>query len=252
MATNAFPVYVGWDAREDVAYQVCKYSMLRRSSIPLHIEPLRDKSLRYAGLYYRKTKQDADGRMVDSVDGKPFSTEFAFTRFLVPVLQRYEGWALFCDCDFLFLADIVDLTKLCDPDKAVMVVKHEYAPTETIKMDGQVQEAYPRKNWSSLVLWNCGHVANKSLTPALVSNYAGAFLHRFMWLADDQIGEIPYQWNYLEGHYKSHDAKAVHYTRGGPWFDNYSDVEYADAWYREKLLMEHERDHTPTRGYRHG
>ena len=104
---------------------------------------------------------------------------------------------------------------------------------ETVKMDGQVQEAYPRKNWSSLILFNCGHPANRVLDLEMVNTKDPGFLHRFSWLKDEEIGKLPFHWNYLEGWYKSDDARAVHYTRGGPWFPDWQHVDYAEEWFAE-------------------
>ncbi|XP_074577259.1 protein CDI-like [Curcuma longa] len=226
--TDCFRIFIGYDPREDAAYQVCRRSLLRRSSIPLEIIPIRQSDLRAASLYWRDR-------------GPTESTEFSFTRFLTPYLADFVGWGLFVDCDFLFLADAADLFALRDDRFAVMCVHHEYAPVESTKMDGAIQTVYPRKNWSSLVLYNCGHPKNiAALTPEAVSTQTGAFLHRFMWLDDAEIGEIPFVWNFLVGHNKVDPAdpehtspKAIHYTCGGPWFERYKDCEFADLWNKE-------------------
>ncbi|KAG6481623.1 protein CDI-like [Zingiber officinale] len=223
-----FRIFIGYDPREDVAYQVCRRSLHRRSSIPLHIIPISQTDLRAAGLYWRARSPTE-------------STEFSFTRFLTPFLAGFRGWALFVDCDFLFLADAAALFALRDPRFAVMCVHHEYAPAEPTKMDGAIQTAYPRKNWSSLVLYNCGHPKNvAALAPEAVSTQTGAFLHRFAWLDDAEIGEVPFVWNFLVGHNKVDPAdpartapKAIHYTSGGPWFEGCGDCEFADLWTNE-------------------
>ena len=206
-------IYVGWDSREDIAYQVCKYS-LSKDVIPLKQQELRDR-----GLYWR----DID---------KLGSTEFTFTRFMVPLLNDYKGWALFCDCDILFLDNVSNLFARADSSKAVMVAKHDYTPKEGLKMDGQQQHVYPRKNWSSVILWNCAHPSNRVLTTEIVNEQSGSFLHRFEWLKDEEIGEFSYEWNYLVGWYKEGNPKALHYTEGGPWFENYRNCEYSDVWKR--------------------
>ncbi|BBK30182.1 hypothetical protein EDC65_0111 [Stella humosa] len=219
--TEPFPVLVGWDSREDIAYQVCRHSLLQHASVPVSVDPIRQPDLRAAGIY---------DRPIDPLA----STEFTYTRFLVPHLRGFEGWALFVDCDFLWLDDIAGLLAACDPRHAVMCVQHDYAPTERWKMDGVPQSSYPRKNWSSLILWNCGHPANRVLTPELVNRESGAFLHRFQWLPDELIGAVPERWNWLEGWSRPAAAGqlpgAVHYTRGGPWFAEWQDVAYADLW----------------------
>jgi len=209
-------IYIGWDSREDIAYTVAKHSM-EMMSRDVNVKPLKLHELRDEGIYTR------------SVD-KLGSTEFTFTRFLVPYLNDYKGWALFTDCDVLALDDMNKLFELADDKYAVMCVKHDYTPSETMKMDGQQQTIYPRKNWSSVVLWNCAHPSNSIVTPELVNTESGMYMHRFMWLKDEEIGEIPYQWNYLVGWYQSRDPKLVHYTEGGPWFEEYKNCEYSKEW----------------------
>ena len=213
-------VFIGWDSREDIAYQVCKASILRHTSIPVDIQPVVQSELRQRGVYTRKSD--------------PFSsTEFSFTRFLTPYLAGYTGWAVFVDCDFLFRGDIAGLMDYADGAKACLTVQHDYRPTETVKMDNKAQHLYPRKNWSSLMFINCAHPQVKTLTPEVVNRESGMFLHRFQWLTDDVIGSLPIAWNYLEGWYtRDHcpNPIAVHYTRGGPWFPGYQDVEYAEEW----------------------
>ncbi|KAL6008582.1 hypothetical protein ACLOJK_034096 [Asimina triloba] len=228
-----FKIFVGYDSREDVAYQVCRYSLLKRSSIPLEIHPIKQSELRSRGLYWRSR-------------GATESTEFSFTRFLTPYLAGFDGWAMFVDCDFLYTADVKELTDLIDDRYAVMCVQHDYAPKDSTKMDGVVQTAYPRKNWSSMVLYNCGHPKNRGLTPGVVNAETGAFLHRFMWLEDAEIGSIPVDWNFLVGHNKWVEEetplpKAIHYTAGGPWFDACKDCDFADLWLKE--MEEMKRNH---------
>jgi lipopolysaccharide biosynthesis glycosyltransferase len=209
-------IYIGWDSREDIAYTVAAHSM-ELMSRDVSIQPLKQHELREEGIYTR------------SVD-KLGSTEFTFTRFLVPYMNDYNGWALFTDCDVLALDDMNKLFELADDKYAVMCVKHDYTPSETVKMDGQQQSIYPRKNWSSVVLWNCAHPSNSVVTPELVNTESGMYMHRFMWLKDEEIGEIPYQWNYLSDWYQTNDPKLVHFTEGGPWFEEYSNCEYSKEW----------------------
>ena len=211
-------IFIGWDSRETDAYEVCVKSLLEHSSIPLEITPLKKDQLKSDGLYQRK-----EGAV---------STDFAFTRFLVPHLSGYSGWSLFIDCDFLFTKDVSELYNMREEKYAVICVKHDYTPKNSIKMDGQKQVAYPRKNWSSCVLWNCNHQSNKVITPEAVNSESGAYLHRFQWLQDSEIGELPLEWNWLEGEYdKPEEPPAViHFTNGGPWFKECQNVEYADLW----------------------
>jgi lipopolysaccharide biosynthesis glycosyltransferase len=220
---NPLKIFVGWDSREDIAYQVCKQSILDHASVPVEVIPLKQKILRKQGTYWR----DVD---------KLASTEFTFTRFLIPELMGFNGWALFIDCDFVFLDDIKNLFDQVNDTYAVMCAHHDYTPKEGTKMDGQQQTIYPRKNWSSMMLINCGHVSNKKLNRELVNNsrVTGAYLHRFSWLNDSEIGQISHEWNWLVGWYKQSvngEPKALHYTEGGPWFKEYKDCEYASEWY---------------------
>lgn len=228
---DALPFYIGWDAREDRAYRVAEASLRQHSTIPLTVTPLRLAALRQQGLYWRQAIVDNTGQRVDRHDGQPFSTDFAFSRFLVPQLQNYQGWAVFCDCDFLFRCDVADLLDYCANRYAVVVVKHQHQPLETSKMDNQVQTAYPRKNWSSFILWNCAHPAHQALTLHAVNTWSGRQLHSFSWVPDKAIGSLPVAWNWLEGSSDSHiNPHAVHFTRGGPWFPDYQNVAYAAEW----------------------
>lgn len=234
---NVLPVFIGYDRREHEAYEVCRASMERRSSIPLDIKRLDLALLQHSGLYERPYRVKKDGQRIDISDGRPFSTDFAFSRFLVPALSLYQGWALFCDCDFLFTADIAGLLRHIDDQYAVACVKHDHDPVEDTKMDGVVQGAYPRKNWSSLVLWNCAHPANACVTVDCVSRMPGRWLHGFSWLNDDKIGELPHTWNWLAGVNEppvEHIPCGIHFTLGGPWFDNCRDMPYADRWLFER------------------
>ena len=221
--TKPLKIFIGWDSREDIAYQVAKHSIEELASVPVEIIPLKQKQLRKEGWY---------NRPVDTLA----STEFTFTRFLIPELTNFDGWALFIDCDFVALADVKLLFDQADDRYAVMCAQHDYTPKETVKMDGQVQHIYPRKNWSSMMLINCSHPSNKKCTKELVNHETttGAYLHRFSWLTDDEIGKISHEWNWLVGWYtepKDGKPKFLHYTEGGPWFDKYAKCEYNHEWY---------------------
>lgn len=222
-------VFIGWDSREDIAYQVAKHSIENKTK---HVEvyPLKQKELKESELYWR----DED---------KLASTEFTFTRFLVPELMNFNGWALFMDCDMILTTDINELFDLADDRYAVMCVHHDYTPEEGVKMDGKQQTVYPRKNWSSVVLFNCGHPSNKKLTKELVNDpkIDGKYLHRFSWLKDSEIGKLNHEWNWLVNWYhepQNGKPKLIHYTEGGPWFENYKDCEYSDLWNLEKESYE--------------
>lgn len=219
-------VFIGWDPREDIAYQVTENSILRRST-SADVVPLVQADLRQVGLYTRP---------VDPLS----STEFTFSRYLIPAIMNYNGWAMFTDCDIIFLEDIQNLFDLADDKYAVMCAKHEYEVKESVKMDGKQQTVYPRKNWSSVMLINCGHPSNKALTPDLVNSETGQYLHRFSWLKDEEIGEFSHEWNWLVGVYKEPQdgkPKALHYTVGGPWFKDYRNCEYKKEWITELYEM---------------
>ena len=212
-------VFVGYDDREDIAYKVCEYSVKRKNK-KAQVFPLKQEELKEKKLYWREK---------DPLS----STAFTFTRFLVPALMNYEGWAIFCDCDIIWMIDPAEIMKYADEKYAVMVVKHDYTPPEGLKMDGQKQLPYPRKNWSSVILWNCGHPSNKKVTPDLVNTETGQYLHRFNWLKNEEIGELSHHWNWLVNHYhepKDGTPHVIHYTEGGPWFDNYKHCEYGYHW----------------------
>ncbi|HET7671545.1 MAG TPA: glycosyltransferase [Burkholderiales bacterium] len=212
-------VYVGYDPRESVAFYTLAHSILSRSSIPVSIAPVMQSQLR--GLYTRPR-------------GPTESTEFSMTRFLVPALSGYRGWSLFLDCDMLCRADIAALAAETErqADKALLVCQHDYVPKTERKFLNQVQTRYSRKNWSSLMLFN--NERCRALTPEYVNSASGLELHRFQWLPDREIGSLPLEWNWLVTEYDYNpDAKIVHYTLGGPWFDDYRDCPYADDWFAE-------------------
>jgi lipopolysaccharide biosynthesis glycosyltransferase len=219
-------VFVGYDPREDIAYQVCKHSILTRQP-NANVRPLVQKELRDAGWYTRPVDKLA-------------STEFTFTRFLVPELANFKGWAVFMDCDMILTTDIKELFDQADDKYAVMCVQHDYTPKEGMKMDGQKQTIYPRKNWSSVVLFNCAHPSNARLTQDMVNDpeLNGAYFHRFSWLKDEEIGELDHTWNYLVGVYDDIETpKLIHYTEGGPWFENYRNGEFSLRWKEELQAM---------------
>ena len=209
-------IVVGFDQLEAIAYHVFCQSVLERSSSPVSFIPLAANTLNN----YRDTHKDG-------------SNQFIYSRFLTPFLSEFNGWAIFADGDMVCNADITELWNLKDPSKAVQVVKHDYKTKKNVKYLGNKNEDYPRKNWSSLVLWNCGHPANKILTPDFIQDKSGSFLHRFSWLTDDQIGELPIEWNWLAIEYPDNPkAKIIHYTLGTPCFQEYSSTSQADVWQR--------------------
>ena len=191
-------IFIGYDPRERDAFEVCRASILHHASIPVQIIKLDLTSLQRLGIYTRQYRTEGD-QMYDLLDGRPFSTQFSFSRFLVPMLSSYDMWSVFVDCDFLFTDDIAKLVPLLDRTKAAMVVKNVHMPVEYQKMDGQYQASYPRKNWSSFVAYNCSHRANRYLTADKVNAMSGGWLHGFTWIADRELGELPQTWNWLSG-----------------------------------------------------
>ena len=223
MAEKSKKIFVGYDRSEHNAYVVCRKSILRHASIPVEIIPLRQEVLRDVGLYRR-------------ISGPKQSNEFTYSRFLGPALCGYRGEALFVDSDFLFLADVAELFALYDPLYAVQCVRHEHHPPEQEKMGGAVQTQYGRKNWTSLMLFNCAHPdVARNLTPLAVSTKPGLWLLGLEWAKDIFIGTLPSEWNWLCGH-SSMDLKpkAVHFTRGLPSLHAGCENEpYADLWLKE-------------------
>lgn len=220
---DSLRVFIGWDSREDIAYQVARRSLLRHASIPVEVTPIKLDDLVAKGLYTRDIDPLA-------------STQFTYSRFLTPYLAGYQGWAVFVDCDFIFFGDAAELQGYMDPKYAVLCVQHDYKPKETTKMDGVPQSAYPRKNWSSFMLFNCAHPSTRQLTPEVVNRETGAYLHRMQWAKDEEIGALPTGWNWLEGWYDKPAQgypQAVHHTRGGPWFAEWQNVDYAAEWIAE-------------------
>jgi hypothetical protein len=241
-------IFIGYDPHETVAYHVLAHSILRQSGIPVAITPLSRTNL---------------GRIYTRERGATESTEFSITRFLVPYLCGYQGPAVFMDCDMLVQADVAELLlhAVVNPDKAVIVCQHDYTPSETTKFLGQPQTAYPRKNWSSVMVFNTEHC--RRLTPEYVNSASGLDLHRFNWLRGgtdvglggewldltavgaggqpeidnemEWIGSLPLTWNHLVGEYAPNpDAKNLHWTLGGPWFSDYALAPHAERWYAER------------------
>ena len=217
------PIFIGYDPREAVAYHVCANSIIRHASQPVAIIPLA------LNLFQDYTETHTDG-----------SNQFIYSRFLVPHLMGFKGWAIFIDGDMIVRGDIVELWNLRESDKDVMVVKHDYKTRMTEKYLGAKNEDYPRKNWSSVILWNCSNHPIQRLTPAFIEKSTGAELHRFSWINDDRIGELPPEWNWLPDEYGSNpDAKLLHYTLGTPCFHEFATTNMADEWHRERMLTEY-------------
>ena len=217
------PVFVGYDPREAIAYHTCVNSIIRHASQPVAIIPIA------LNLFQDYKETHTDG-----------SNHFIYTRFLVPHLMGFKGWAIFIDGDMIIRGDIVELWNLRELDKDVMVVKHDYQTCMPVKYLGAKNEDYPRKNWSSVILWNCNSFPNRQLTPEFVQKSSGSFLHRFSWLDDDRIGDLPPEWNWLPDEYGPNlNAKLLHYTLGAPCFQEFADTPQGNEWHRERILTEY-------------
>ena len=220
---ECIPIVVGFDQREAIAYHTFTQSIIEKSSVPVRFIPLAVNTLKN----YKETHNDR-------------SNDFIYSRFLTPYLNNYEGWAIFADGDMICQADIKELWDLRDPNKAILVVKHEYQTKQKEKYLGNINENYPRKNWSSLILWNCDHPKHKILTPDFIASQTGKYLHRFSWLDDDDIGELPKEWNWLAIEYPiNRSAKLIHYTLGTPCFIDYRDSDMSTQWLetQQRLLQ---------------
>ncbi len=215
-------VFVGYDSREAIAFSVLSHSIHARASEPVTVAPVMLSQLE--GVYQRSRNPLQ-------------STDFSFSRFLTPWLCDFRGWAIFMDCDMIVLEDIAALWRLRDERFAVQVVKHHHVPKEEKKFLGEPQTKYEKKNWSSVMLMNCERC--RALTPEYVNTASGLQLHQFKWLETDElIGEIPSHWNHLVGYDPPRrDAALVHFTIGGPYFDEYRDCEYAREWFAERDAM---------------
>lgn len=228
MTADIARIFIGFDSKEVVAYHVLAQSIIEHATMPVALSPIVLGHLESTFTRERNALQ---------------STEFSFSRFLVPYLSGFEGWSLFMDCDMLMRADIAELWALRDDRYAVMCVQHDYQPKVETKFLGQAQTKYEKKNWSSVLLFNNDKC--RSLTPDFVNNASGLELHQFKWLAGDAlIGALPAGWNWLVNEY-DHDpaAKNVHFTDGGPYFDEYRDDDYAAEWFamRERMLHVQQR-----------
>jgi len=234
-------VWIGWDPREAAAFAVARNSLHRNQAVRFtKVFGLMLSKLRADGLYTRPTSQRGN-QLWDDISDAPMATEFACSRFLVPYLAGLKSkppknprWAVFMDCDMLIRTDIQNLFDACEWSKAVMVVKHDHNPDAKVKMDGQMQTRYARKNWSSVCAFNIDHPSNAALTPEFVNKVPGRDLHGFCWLDDDEIGELDPGWNHLVGHSKPNpNPNIVHFTDGIPSMPGYENCEFADEWLAE-------------------
>jgi lipopolysaccharide biosynthesis glycosyltransferase len=219
-------LFIGYDQHETVAYHVAAHSLIRHASEPVAIAPLALPQLKS---FFNRERTPTQ------------ATDFSFSRFLVPYLCDFEGWAIFVDSDVIAVDDIAKLWSLRDEAFAVQVVKHNHQPSETTKFLNQPQTCYPKKNWSSVMLMNC--VKCKALTPEYVNTASGLDLHRFNWLAsEDLVGELPPRWNHLVDYNEEKpvsDLSIIHYTDGGPWFIPTQNCGYSNLWMDELARMSH-------------
>lgn len=210
-------VFIGWDSREEIAYEVCKKSIKLHNDF-IEVYPIKQQYLRELGIYTREEDPLA-------------STEFTLTRFLVPYLSGYSGFSIFMDCDMLVQTDLYEVLKEIDHTAPINCVQHEnYIPKSNIKMDGKTQYTYPRKNWSSFMVFNCEHAdVKRNLSLSNVNLSTPQYLHRMEWASS--VGSLNYSWNYLVGYYQNLDCpKVLHYTDGGPWFEKYKDCPFSKNW----------------------
>ena len=224
MHSSVARVFIGYDSKEVVAYHALVQSILDRASIPVAFVPIALDTL--GGVFTRERNALQ-------------STEFSFSRFLTPYLSNFEGWSLFCDCDMIMRTDIAELWALRDDRYAAMCVQHDYVPKVETKFLGQTQTKYEKKNWSSVILFN--NAKCKTLTPDYVNSASGLELHQFKWLdGDENIGALPAEWNWLVNEYEHNpDAKLVHFTDGGPYFEQYRNDDYAEEWFAERERVLH-------------
>ena len=216
-------IFIGFDSNEEVAYHVLSASIMRRSSQPVSITPINLNSLK---LIFNRERNPLQ------------STEFSFSRFLVPYLAGYEGWAIFMDCDMLVLDDISKLWEFRDDKYALMCVHHNHIPNKDSKFLNQSQTKYERKNWSIVMLMN--NAKCTALTPDYVETATGLDLHRFRWIKDEQIGKIPRRWNHLvdyDPYLPINEISNLHFTEGGPYFEGYKDCGYSKEWLQEYHQM---------------
>lgn len=220
---EVIPIFIGYDPREAIVFHVCANSIIRHSTSPVQIIPLA------LNLFQDYQETHTDG-----------SNAFIYSRFLVPYLSNWIGHAIYMDGDMIVKSDITELWDMRNFMMDVQVVKHDYKTRKPIKYLGSKNEDYPRKNWSSVILWNCRNFPNRCLTPDYIMKSNGSHLHRFEWLNDERIGELPIEWNWLPDELGPNpNAKLLHYTLGAPSFNEFKDTEMAQDWHNEYNLTMH-------------
>jgi hypothetical protein len=237
-------IFIGFDPREVDGFAVTKHSVMKRLITPIPVVPLIRELLEREGLYTRRTSR-RDGRLWDDISQAPMATEFAISRFLTPIIAKVMypkgGLALFMDSDMLVRTNVEELfasiERIPHKDrKAVYCVKHNHKPNpDVLKMDGQLQTLYARKNWSSVMVFDLSHHGNSSLTVSVINGLPGRDLHRFCWLDDSEIGELDPRWNFLVGYSPPIAEPAiVHFTEGLPSMPGYEHCAFSDEWRAER------------------
>jgi hypothetical protein len=245
-----YHIFIGYDEREPTAYSVAKHTLEKYAKVPINVHKLCHRDLRKRGLFNREWKIEADGQYVDLCDGKPFSTQFSHSRFIIPELWKQlddpdkSPLVMFVDCDFIWTDDIgkmfkdIEATVALKQAKALYCVKHNYTPTNTIKMDGMKQELYNKKLWSAMFVINMDYPVNRDWDfKYMVETETGRAMHGFDWLFPEEIGDISESWHYVAGHSETRlpkeYIKALHYTNGGPWFPHMRNCLHAEMWLDE-------------------
>ena len=223
-------IFIGYDPRDHDAYRVCEQTIRENTSRPVEIIPLKEWELRSKGVYWRSYHVDVTGQMWDDKDGRPFSTQFSFTRFAVPILMDYaDEWVLFCDADMMFRTDVHYLFDEIEHSKSLYCVQHNHKPTEAIKMDGVKQTSYNKKNWSSFMFMRPAGL--RGMTPFVLNNWSGSALHGLTWCDAERIGSLDPRWNHLVGYDEPEDHYNTHFTLGTPDMKHHADSEWDGEWW---------------------
>lgn len=227
--SDSIRIFIGHDESEEVAFHTLVHSIMKRTSAPVEVMPL---ELSYLRPILPRPKDPHQ------------SNSFSFSRFLVPWLCNYEGFAIYMDSDMMLRDDIAKLWYQRDNRRAVQVAKHNYTPKKSMKYLGNEQHTYPFKNWSSLMLFNNRRC--KNLTPKYVNEAHGLDLHQFKWTDEYSVGNISLDWNWLVEEYDYNpNARIVHWTNGGPWFSGKESVDYSGEWYNLLRSMRYAQDASP-------
>jgi hypothetical protein len=210
-------IYVGYDSNMNDLEGVCKLSILKSIEESLG-----------GGKWNNYLEFKPEIKILDIAKLPDYnreyanqSTEFTYSRFLIPYLENYEGFSLFVDNDFIFTKTPLSMFNYLSPDDAVACIKYPHYEHDATKFDGEVNIDYPCKLWSSMMFFNNGHEDCKKLTPEVVNTWTGKQLHQFEWT--DKISEIPQKYIFVEGYdnpEEKWDYTGIHYTRGGPWIND--------------------------------